>query len=171
MVKETELSGEVVVASRGFTQTFAGYMIGRAETDAENRGEAAFDQQLAAMMNAETEDEAWAADETGTTQARDLVGCEIQIFNMTSHASTREDIEGLGFFITCNAVMLAGPKNVLTATGLKVGDEFVLSTGAPLVVGKIRWHEAHEKLPFAAQIIQAGRALKLARPVERAVQG
>ena len=154
----------------GTVQSFSEYMIARAGEEKETAGAGAFDSQLASMISAQTEAEVWAADESGTIQGRDLIGCEVRIHDLTSHESTNEEFEGNGFFVTCNATLLAGPKNVLTAQGLTVGQDFVLSTGAILIIGKIRWYESKNKLPFDGLIVKAGRAIKLARIPERAVQ-
>jgi hypothetical protein len=156
------------VTTPSVSAKFHAMMLERAQ-NAEGVGDAAFDSQLSAMMNASTEDELWESDEKGTISAKDAAGLEVEFRDMTSHESNNEEIEGgHGYFITSNCVCIGGPKNLLVALGLKIGDEFVLSTGAPLVVGKLRWFEANEKLPVRAVIIKAGRAIKLARLPERA---
>lgn len=148
-------SKEVAVSSvekQRLALQFHDYMLQRAEESKTTRGADVTESQMERILNATTEDEIWDADSQGTIQARDAIGLEVEILTLNVVASNRQDIESYGYYVSCEAICLGGPEEVLRSAGLEIGDEFVLQTGAPLIVTKLRAFEASNLLPVAGVI-------------------
>jgi hypothetical protein len=129
-------------------EQFASWLQANAEMNVEGRSAEVAINQLDRMMN-ETELEAILdADEQGTHQLRDLVGAELRIPNPGFPGCARKSAEKfsapLGAYIQFKAFALAD----FPSRGIAAGDELIISTGAPLVVGKLRTMEANGFLPF-----------------------
>jgi hypothetical protein len=157
---------------------FHSFMLQRARDEKESSGSDAMDSQLAAMIDAVegSQQDVWDSDARGTIQGRDIPGIELTVHSMNVHESNRADIEnGHGYFITAPCTCLGGPSALMAAYGLAPGSDFVLSTGAPLVVGKIRVFEARGELPVSGVLVGikggAGTVLKLAPLPVRAQTG
>jgi hypothetical protein len=133
-------------------------------------------EQIERILSAESEDAVWDADTGGTIQGRDVAGLELRIRDMRIIRSNRSDIVGgHGYYASMNATVLGGPRDILTKNMLRVGQDFVFQTGAPLVVAKVRVFESREALPVDALLVGIETAsdnvvLKLDRIPERAVQ-
>jgi len=139
-------TGEVVPYAR--VRKFDSYMRQPAPTENKDRAADIEDQQVQRLLDAETDEEIWDADQGGTFQGKDCVGLEIQVNSLTVVLSKREDIVSRqGYYISADAVCLGGPAEVLKSLGLSVGEQFVFQTGAPLIVTKLRAFEARGRLP------------------------
>jgi hypothetical protein len=130
--------------------------------------------QLDKLLTATDLDEIMDADEQGTYQLRDLVGIELEIpppgFPDCVRKSAEKFDSTLGAYIQFNATALTDYTN--KGTLIPAGAEMLISTGAPLVVGKLRSMEANGYLPFKFLVtgIEAtnGTVLKLRRQSRRA---
>lgn len=103
-----------------------------------------------------TTDDIWNADIGGVIQGRDSVGLMLSIENMVAVLSGRDDLEkNRGYYISCDAKCLGGPRDLLTRLGMEVGAEFVFQTNAELVVGKVAAFEVRDKLPISGIVVGA----------------
>ena len=91
---------------------------------------------LMAIMNAETEEEMWKADESDILGGRDLPDVEQTILSYRVFAAGSRFNAPLKHFIIVDAIKLES------------GEQFVWNTGAPMLIAKLRWLEAHELLPY-----------------------
>jgi|SRR5271166_997788 len=96
------------------------------------------DRQIVNIMSAQTEDEIWEADIGTAIQMRDAVGleCEIKEFRFLIGNDPGKQTRS-GTYITCDAVTLGGPAELLRKLGTVPGQEIVLQTGAELVITKL----------------------------------
>ena len=169
------ITGEV--ATRSLSADFHRYMLARATESAQDRGENVMERQADAILNATAEKDIWDADAGGTIQARDIPECEVEIRSFEPVISNRQDIEGgHGYYISMDATCLGGPEDTLSRMSLQPGQDFVLQTGAPLIMLKVRAFEANGYLPVKALIksyqTQSGNTVLKLRPVpKRTVQG
>lgn len=155
-VSTPETTG-TIVAKRP-AERFRQYAVARALDTSVNRGADVMDSQVDRILaQAErddvTEKDIWDADAGGTVQARDVPGLEVQISDLSFVASSRDDIENnKGYYASMGATVLGGPEDVLTKAGLEIGTDFVLQTGADLIIAKVRAFQAREMLPVNAVI-------------------
>jgi hypothetical protein len=135
-----------------------------------NEGTRSFDvaaSQLDRILSETDLDSIMDADEEGTRQLRDLVGAELRIpapgFPECVHKSAEKFNSPLGVYIQFNAIALSS----LPKLGIAEGDELLVSTGAPLVIGKLRSMEANGFLPYDFLVVGIeapnGTVLKLRR--------
>lgn len=149
------------------SEQFAAFLQRRAT---ESEGQRSYDvaaQQLDRMLTAESLDDIMDADEQGTYQARDLVNLRLTIEPGFRVNKSSEKFEApLGVYIQFNATA----NSDMPERGIEKGQELVISTGAPLLIGKIRSLEAGGYLPLAVRIIGIaapnGTVLKLRRDSE-----
>jgi hypothetical protein len=144
------------VSQRATVEKFHRYMLDRAANTAEDMPARAADinaQQGERILNATTEEEIWAADQSGAVQARDVVGTEWQIRGYEPVPSNRADIENnKGYYFNCEATLLGGPGDILRKQGLTIGFEYSLQTGADLILFKLRAFEARDLFPIECVI-------------------
>lgn len=159
--------------------SYRAYMIQRAERESiggdspEERRQAATEisaSQIDRIFAGETEDDIWDADSGGAIQGRDIVGLEVEIHSMRLQLSDR--FEGAPYYGNLTATVLGGPREILGRTNLKIGSDFVLQTGAELILAKVRAFEAKGLLPVKAVIAgtetsSGNTVLKLTRIPER----
>jgi hypothetical protein len=158
---------------------FNAYMLARAQNEDVSDGEAISESIDYKILTANSWEEAMAAMQSGTIQARDIPGTEVTVHDMRVIRSDREfdDSDGTstGYYISCNATCVGIPADVARTSGLAPGRDFILQTGASHLVSIIRAAEAFEKLPHTFVIVGTRTAsgntvLTLAEPPERAVQ-
>lgn len=128
---------------------FRSWVQAQAEASAENSWEVT-GRQLAAILNATTAEEIDAADEAVTYQGRDLDGLQMRVPEQDfRYAESSDEFETpLGVYIQFRAFAL----NALPTRGISPGDELLISTGAPLIIGKLRVYQANGMLPVFQQI-------------------
>lgn len=101
--------------------------------------------QLDTMLMGETLEEIMESDEGGTHQGRDLTDFEFQVDPQNyRYAKSSDEFEApLGVYLqfTATALMDYPDENIT------VGEEVLISTGAPLVIGKLRTLQARNLLP------------------------
>lgn len=137
-------------------ESFISYLERRAESEGESRAFDVAATQLDRILSAETAKDVWDADEYESTGGRDLADVEQRIHSFSVHKGGDQFKSPLGFYIMVNSSRLSD------------GSEFIWNTGATLIIGKLRWLEAHEMLPVDC-VIKAtptpnGEVLKL-RPI------
>lgn len=119
------------------------WLASRAELDGQDLALEVASRQLDAVMTAQTEEEMWAAVETGgTLGGRELEDVEIQVDQFIVRPSTGQYKAPLGHFI------------IITGVRLSDGSPILINTGSPLIIGILRWLEAKELLP--AQLVIRG---------------
>lgn len=101
--------------------------------------------QLDKMLMAETLEDIMDADDAGTHQGRDLVDFEFEVPNQQfRYAPSAPEFDApLDAYFQFTAIALADYE----AERIKVGEEVLISTGAPLVIGKLRTLQANGLLP------------------------
>lgn len=157
---------------------FHAYMLDRAhqETTQADLAEQISASNMDAIFQAETEEEIWAAGNGGTVQGRDAEDLEMEVRSFRSVISTRQDIEGRGYYITADATCLGGPEETLRKLGLSVGDDFAFQTGADDIVYRLRAFELREMFPVRCVVrgikTSSGQTVLKLRPMpKRTVQG
>lgn len=149
---------------------FHAYMLDRAQT--ETRPDDIADQisasNMEAIFSAETEDGIWSAGTGGTVQGRDAIGLEMEIRGFRAVRSTRQDIEGRGYYITADATCLGGPEDTLRKLGIGPGEDFAFQTGADDIVYRLRAFELRDLFPVKAMVggvtTQSGQTVLKLRP-------
>lgn len=113
--------------------------------------------QLGSILTATTAEEIDAADEAATYQGRDLAGLQVRVDEQSfRYAESSDEFDTpLGVYIQFRATAL----NALPTRGITPGDELLISTGAPLIIGKLRTYQANGMLP----VFQEFRAIKTAK--------
>lgn len=171
-----------VVQSR-ISEQFRDWLQAKAASSTGNRRWDVAANQLDHMLTQTDLDAIMDSDEGGTIGARDL-----EDFIFTLHefdeetdiapappkldAKTGEMIEApLGVFILLRVTALVDVKD----RNIKTGDDVIINTGSPLIIGKVRTLQANGFLPMALQIkgsaSPGGRVLRLKKPVTMPVQG
>lgn len=148
-------------------EKFVDFLNRRVETDADDFETAAA--QLDRILSAQTLEDMWHADDFESTGGRDLVDVEMRILSFRVRKSDRFTSgipagDGKRFYF------------LVTSARLDNGEEFVWNTGAPLILGKLRWLEAAGLLgkPESEAVIKGtdvadGQVLKLRNVPRRAV--
>lgn len=130
------------------------------------------------------DDAIWDAGSGGAIQGRDCVpdeggaGLEIEIRGYRADTSTRSfenpetgEDNSKGYYITAECVCLGGPRDVLRITGLSVGEEFALQTGAMDIILRLRAFELRNRFPVRGVLVgvKTGRGQKVLklRPMPR----
>lgn len=142
-------------------------------TDAEDIA----NKQIAALLDAKTEDEIWDADKGSAIQMRDAIGLEIEI--MEFHFLYGDDpgkATRSGTYISCDAITIGGPADLLRKLGTYPGDAVTLQTGAELIVAKLTALRHADALPAKAVIAgtetrSGNTVLRLVRAPVRTVPG
>ena len=163
------------VQSPTLTQRFHAMMLERAtvEDNSERAAEIA-EQQAERIMSAESLDDILGADSGGTVQCRDVPNTEWEIRGYRVIRSNRTDIENsAGYYISMDAVCLAGPDDTLTRAGVTIGEQVALQTGAYLLMVKVRALEVGGYLPQRLYLLgtktqQGFTILKWTAPPKRA---
>jgi len=130
-------------------------------------------QQLDKILTAQTEQEIMEADMFGTHQGKDLEGLEIEIPEQEIRVafSSPEYEAPLDVYVQFNATALME----FPTERIKVGDDIIISTGAPLVIGKLFTWRNGGMLPrrvlFTGNDAPQGRVLKFGNIPNRAVSG
>lgn len=117
-----------------------------------------------AILNAETEEEMWEADERGPLGGRNLPDVEQEIFDFTVKYS--RDAEMQTIFVTEDGKRMY---LMVSARRLDTGEEIVWNTSAPLIVAKIFWLDQRNKFPYPCVIratdLGGGKAVLKLKPV------
>jgi hypothetical protein len=167
------MHGDVVPVRQA--QQFKTYLNTRAIHDREN-GNDAMAAQLEKILAASdgTFDEIMDADDSGVFESKDLIGAEIEIqgdppIRIAESAEKYRGNGGLDVYVQFTAIMLAN----YPEKGLYAGDVILVSSGATLVIGKVRTLEAGGYLPARVMIRGSesvnGTVLKLGRIPERPI--
>lgn len=147
---------------------FRAFVKAEAERNREDNWEVTA-RQLDKMLTAETLDEIMDSDEGGTYQGRDLVGFEFKVEDQQfSYRESSDEFESaLGAYIQFQATALME----YPEQGISPGDLVTISTGASLIIGKLRTLQANGFLPMDLKIIAGGGkgVLKLVRAPKRTV--
>lgn len=106
--------------------------------------------QLDKMLAAESAEDIDASDDAITYQGRDLAGLQMTIPEQEyRYAQSSDEYETpLGVYIQFKAIAL----NALPTRGIVKGQELLISTGAPLIIGKLRVYQANGMLPVQQEI-------------------
>lgn len=163
-----ELSPVVVRAMQ-----FTDYLRRRAEEDAQSAGASeAMANQLSAILDATEFDAIMDADNMGTHESKDLVGLHIRIHDQRIRvAKSAERFNSpLGHYVQFHATALTA----MPSRGISIGDDLLISSGATLVIGKLRTLEANGHFPCDVQITgheaQEGTVVKLGKIPATVVQ-
>jgi hypothetical protein len=124
--------------------------------------------QLDRMLTAESLDDIMNADELGAHQGRDLIGLEFEWHGGMRIAESDDQFDApLGVYVQFNVTALSN----LLDEGIAIGDQILISTGAPLIIGKLRTLEANGHTPIKLMIAgtrgKRGTVLKLRYPPNR----
>jgi hypothetical protein len=163
-----------VVAKR--TEAFHTRMLQRAQMTTD-RGAEVMASQGEKILSATTVDEIWDADTGGTIQGRDVPETMWRIHSFEPVTSNRTDLDNArGYYASMDATYLGGPRDVATANGLVIGQQYALQTGADLVLYKLAMFEAADAFPIDVMIHEIKTAsgntlLRLVRPPDMAVAG
>lgn len=149
----------------------------RAKVEDDGSANAAAVQQLEAILNAESEEDMWDADERAQIGGRDLVDVEMTIYGFSvkygsggadddedSVNSFFKDPEtGKQMYVLVEAARTGRIPSSNKLALPEVGEKFVWNTSARLLVAKLFWLDRNAKIPVSAVI----RDVKL--PGKRAV--
>lgn len=137
--------GEIVTV-RPYEKLTA-FLARRAEVDGEGRGFEIASKQIDKILTAETDEEIWDADAAGTVNGQDMMDVEMQVRGVKYAPSSDEYDAPLGVYAIIDAIRM------------DTGEEAVVSTGAPLVITKLRAFEARGKFPLGC-VIKGTKAAK-----------
>lgn len=108
------------------------------------------------ILEAETEEEMWEADERGPLNTKHLAGCELDLLDVQVKYSRGENematpfitAEGRKMYLLVTAARLsnAGEKQYLKLP--EVGQQFEFNTSARFVVAKLIWLVDHGKIDY-----------------------
>lgn len=145
-------------------EEYRAYMLRRAqETGANSKdlAQAISARNMHAIFAAETEEDIWAAGTGGAVQGRDAVGLELEIHDFRPVVSARvfdgeDEATRKGYYVSCDAVVIGGPADVLRKLDVSVGDEIAFQTGADDVEYRLRAMEVRGFLnPAEGKFIRA----------------
>jgi hypothetical protein len=121
---------------------------------------------IVSILEAESTEEMWEADELDQTGGRDLVDVEQIIYAYTVKFSNNPTIESV-FRDSQNRRMYL----LIRSARLETGEEFVWNTSAPLLVGKILWLANREMFPVECVIrgtdLGGGQAVLKLKPIPK----
>ena len=150
---------------------FRDWLIRQAEENSEDRAFQVAANQLELILGAESFDEIMEADMGGTFETRDLVDMEIEIHDQDIQIvkSSEQFNSALEVYVQFTATALIDfPKEHIIA-----GSDLLISSGAPLIIGKVRTLKARGFLPAKVRIVGIsapnGTVLKLAKVPNRVV--
>lgn len=108
------------------------------------------------ILEAETEEEMWEADERGPLNTKHLAGCELDLLDVKVKYSRGDNdmatpfitAEGRKMYLLVTAVRLsdAGEKKHLNLPG--IGEQFQFNTSARFIVAKLIWLVDHGKIDY-----------------------
>lgn len=145
---------------------------------------------LAAIYNAETDDDIWDADSNGSLNAKDLAGCELALYDLAVKYSrggnddemhtpwVTSDGKKMYLLVTAARISKAGEKKRINLPA--VGEQFQFNTSAQWVAAKLFTFYTRGKFGSGATMNAAIEStelpdnktvLKLVRVPERAVSG
>lgn len=162
-----EVSGKTVPQTPEIlaANQFYSYLEAKAASD-ENEPSDFMAQQVGAILTAGSSAEMWEADNgEGVANSLSMIDVEMAIYSFTVHKGQIEYSEGsYPFFM------------VVHGARLSTGEEVVYSTGAPLIMAKLKYLEDHDELPAECVIRETQtrkgfRVLKLHKLSERPVKG
>lgn len=163
-------NGQLVTGPRVAIQ-FREWLNRTAEDGAQDRAFDVAAGQLERILSAQTVDEIMNADMQGTYETRDLVGFEMMVHPGIRYAKSSEQFDStLGVYAQWDATALMDlPERAIVA-----GMDMIVSSGAALVIGKLRSLDAGGFLPYPVKVIGVsapnGTVIKLgkvpARPVK-----
>jgi hypothetical protein len=130
-------------------EEYRAYMLRRAQdngTDSKGLAQTISARNMTAIFSAETEEAIWAAGTGGAVQGRDAVGLELEIHAFRPVVSTRvfdgeDEATRKGYYVSCDAVVIGGPADVLRKLDVHIGDEIAFQTGADDVEYRLRAFE------------------------------
>jgi len=140
------------------------YMLRRATangTDTKGLAQAISARNMHSIFAAESEEDIWSAGTGGAVQGRDAVGLELEILDYRPVTSARifdgeDEATRKGYYISCDAVVIGGPADVLRKLDVSVGDEIAFQTGADDVEYRLRAFELRGFLnPAEGKFIKA----------------
>jgi hypothetical protein len=160
----TTANGEVAATNIDRMEQYRGFMLRRANdlgTNSKALAQAISARNMTAIFSAETEEDIWSAGTGGAVQGRDAVGLELEIHDYRPVVSSRvfdgeDEDTRKGYYITCDAVVIGGPADVLRKLDVSVGDEIAFQTGADDVEYRLRAFELRGFLnPVEGKFIRA----------------
>lgn len=153
------------------------------EEEADRRAWEVAASQLDRLLEASSYDDIMDADSLGARQCKDLIGFEFSVdagFGFPPRPPGRPGFEVIKsadkFKATLDVyIQFYGTALIdYPAQQIKIGDLVLMSTGAPLIIGKFRSLEANNHLPQSFKIegtdATNGTVLKLARAPSRAIR-
>lgn len=166
-----EETAAVAVPATGLALQFRDWVQQVARDGAEDRAFRVMSRQLEQVLSAETEDEIMAADMQPTFETRDLVDMEIEVQPELDFVPSADRFQSpLGVYVQFVATALIAKPD----RNIAIGQQLIISSGAPLVIGKLRTLQANGYLPRALRIegVEApnGTVLKLGNISGRAVR-
>jgi hypothetical protein len=146
-----EVQAGTVTAPNAF-QSLVKKMSAMAELEASQGTGMMAGQDIIPILEAQTEEEMWDADELSTYNAKTLSGCEIQIYGFGVKFGTGDDPDittpftdanGRQMYLLVQAARIseAGKKREVNLPN--VGDVFTWNTSARNIVGKLFWMLEH----------------------------
>lgn len=131
--------------------------------------------QLDKILTAESAEDIMSADEGGTHQGKDMIDFEMEVDPIdwpTAVMKSSEEFDTpLGVYIQIHGSALMD----FPSENITVGEQVTVSTGAPLVIGKLRALSANGHLPMPVKFLgikaPRGTVLKLGSVPKRAVRG
>ena len=149
-----------VVSPRPHDQ-FKDYLARVAESTTGTRSLEVAQNQMDKILNADSAQDIWNADEGGTVNGQDMVDVELEIRGYQVAKSDEQYDAALGVYA------------LIDATRLDTGETVVINTGAPLIIAKLRMFEVKGLLPILGVIrgtqAKNGTVLKLKPIPPRAV--
>jgi hypothetical protein len=157
LITDAKSGAEVEAALRPY-EKFVKSLRLQAEYNTADRSFNVSAQMMDSILNADTEEDMWDADESGLLAGRDLGDVWQEIRGYEVVKSSRDDIEG-GF----------GVYYIVDAKNLHTGEDFMWETGAPGIITKLAWLRSRGKFPVRCMIksipVGNGRAVLKLRPL------
>lgn len=156
-VAATPVDGEITTLKPH--EQFIAYLGRRADSEKVNRAHDVAASQIDRILQAETEEEIWNADEGGVVSGQDMEDVELLIRGFGVAKSDDKFDTDLGHYVLIDAVRLDD------------GADVIVNTGSSLIITKLRMFEVRDLFPIEAVIkgqptSNGGRLLRL-RPVPK----
>lgn len=146
---EVEKQGTVVLLANRASVKFKESLLRQAAEDTTSDSSEVMMQQLDSMLPREDLEEILDSDMGGTYETRDLIGMDIEIMPGIRVAESWEQFNApLGVYVQFRAIALMDKPEL----GIGAGSELTVSSGAPLVVGKVKTLEANDFLPIKLRV-------------------
>lgn len=161
----------VTVPATGLALQFRDWVQQVARDSSEDRAFRVMSRQLEQVLSAEDEESIMNADMQPTFETRDLVDMEIEVQPELDFVPSADRFQSpLGVYVQFVATALTENPD----RNIKIGQQLIISSGAPLVIGKLRTLQANGYLPRALRVIGVeapnGTVLKLGNIAGRAVR-